>query len=282
MTREAPGKRASDGAGGSRDSTSLRRAIPRSARPSSRGKRAHRTAARVPHARAGEAVGAPRGGRLTSPGPLWARAPRPILGADLWRGGFQVGRDRCARALAGSRGVAAGVAMWLWLWAALGLGALSAHGSQYYLAHYPTISNKTFIKACLDAHNYYRARVWPRASNMLYMVGAGRGRTAPALVGTASSRGGWAGVDSEPTLPGAKRSPDWGRRGFDSWAEPRVGDGLAWPGCNNGTRVICRGLDCSRRAWGSTLYAPTLTLHEWGPFRTLILNAVSFKLWVVS
>ncbi|KAJ6651414.1 hypothetical protein lerEdw1_020987 [Lerista edwardsae] len=66
-------------------------------------------------------------------------------------------------------------AMRLWLWAALGLGALLAHGKDFDMAHYPTISNETFIKACLDAHNQFRTGASPRAAKMLYMVGAGRG-----------------------------------------------------------------------------------------------------------
>ncbi|KAJ7329838.1 hypothetical protein JRQ81_016012 [Phrynocephalus forsythii] len=57
-------------------------------------------------------------------------------------------------------------------WVALGLLVLvllgKAHGHNF--GPYPSITNKTFIKLYVDAHNKYRSQVQPSAANMLYMT----------------------------------------------------------------------------------------------------------------
>ncbi|XP_054843738.1 glioma pathogenesis-related protein 1-like [Eublepharis macularius] len=63
--------------------------------------------------------------------------------------------------------------MRLWLAAVLGFLALRAPSDQATFqplpGAYPSITNETFIKWVVDAHNKYRSEVRPSASNMLYM-----------------------------------------------------------------------------------------------------------------
>nr|XP_056702490.1 glioma pathogenesis-related protein 1-like [Euleptes europaea] len=61
-----------------------------------------------------------------------------------------------------------------WLPAVLALLALGdpskQDGFQPLPGAYPSITNQTFIKQCVDAHNKHRSAVSPSASNMLYMT----------------------------------------------------------------------------------------------------------------
>ncbi|XP_074868773.1 glioma pathogenesis-related protein 1-like [Carettochelys insculpta] len=74
--------------------------------------------------------------------------------------------------------------MRLWLLALLGLGALAGVGrSQRRRARpvLPTITNRTFIAACVGEHNKHRSAVQPTAANMRYMTwDAALARTARA------------------------------------------------------------------------------------------------------
>ncbi|XP_054843737.1 glioma pathogenesis-related protein 1-like [Eublepharis macularius] len=64
--------------------------------------------------------------------------------------------------------------MRLWLPAVLGFLALREPSDQAAFrplpGAYPSITNETFIKQCLDAHNKHRSQVQPSAANMLYMT----------------------------------------------------------------------------------------------------------------
>ncbi|KAL8212076.1 UNVERIFIED_CONTAM: hypothetical protein K2H54_036498 [Gekko kuhli] len=75
--------------------------------------------------------------------------------------------------------------MGLWLRAVLGLLALGDPSEQKPFSPlpgaYPSITNETYIKWVVDAHNRHRSEVNPPASNMLYMTwDAALARTARA------------------------------------------------------------------------------------------------------
>lgn len=65
--------------------------------------------------------------------------------------------------------------MGLGLWAAvLALGPVL--GAAWIQPVFPGIADKAFVRDCVQAHNEYRRRVLPAASNMRHMVGKGPGR----------------------------------------------------------------------------------------------------------
>uniref|UniRef100_A0A6J0UHA9 GLIPR1-like protein 1 isoform X1 n=1 Tax=Pogona vitticeps TaxID=103695 RepID=A0A6J0UHA9_9SAUR len=55
-------------------------------------------------------------------------------------------------------------------WVALGLVVLLGKAHCHNFGPYPDITNKTFIKLYVDAHNKYRSEVKPSAANMRYMT----------------------------------------------------------------------------------------------------------------
>lgn len=55
------------------------------------------------------------------------------------------------------------------LWLCCSVLALGALGQKTW-GPYPSITNKTFIKICVDVHNKYRREVNPPATDMRYMV----------------------------------------------------------------------------------------------------------------
>ncbi|XP_060100395.1 glioma pathogenesis-related protein 1-like [Heteronotia binoei] len=57
-----------------------------------------------------------------------------------------------------------------WLWTMLWLMRDVNGWTKFQPVKYPQITNQTFIKQCVDAHNKHRSEVKPAASNMLYMT----------------------------------------------------------------------------------------------------------------